>query len=279
MNNKGFLYWCIIIFVTVLFLGCKVHEKENIKIKVKVKPRSTKFIVNKLIKNEFTFNTIAAKASVSLTDTTDKKTSFKTHLRIQKDSAIWMSITPLLGIEAARVLITKDSVKVMNRTKSEYFLGDFDYINKLFGTDLDYQMLEALLIANSLDFEMNDKIRSSVDRKGDRYYLSTEKKRKVRKEIKKEKEKIKEESQTLWLDPLTFKIHELLLSSLHSEKTLRGTYSNFKELEEQLVPYQMNFLLKSQKTLKIDVNYTKFTTGKALTFSFKIPSKYVQIEQ
>jgi hypothetical protein len=254
-----------------------VQEKENVKLKIK--PRPTKFLVNKLLDNEFQFNTISAKAAVVVADSSNKKTSFKTHLRIKKDSIIWMSITPLLGIEVARVLITQDSVKLMNRAKSEYFVGDFDYINNLFGADLDYQMLEALLIGNSLDFEMNDKVRSSVDRKKDLYYLSTEKKRRIKKELKKDKDKIKEQSQTLWLNPINFRINELLLSSPQSEKTLKGVYSDYREIDTQLLPYKMNFSLESKTKVVIDVSYNKFTSGKSLSFSFKIPSKYEQIKQ
>ncbi len=276
MSKLKLGYWVTAFVVIIFFVGCKVQEKENVKIKVK--PRSTKFLVNKLLENEFEFSTISAKASVSIIDSNNKKTSFKTHLRIKKDSVIWMSITPLLGIEFARVIITQDSVKLINRNKAEFFLGDFNYINKLFGADLDYQMLEALLIGNSLDFEMNDKIRTSVDRKKDMYYMSTEKKRAIRKELKKDKDKIKEQSQTLWLDPMTFRINELLLSSPHTQKTVRGTYTNYKQLDEQWLPYTMKFALSSKSTVNIETDYSKFTTGKSLSFPFKIPEKYVQIQ-
>lgn len=268
-----------LLFMGGLFLlsSCKIQEKENVKIKVK--PRSTKFLVNKLLQNEFAFNTISAKASVAFIDSAQNKTSFKTHIRIKKDSVIWMSITPLLGIEFARVLITQDSVKLMNRTKGEFFVGDFDYINNLFGADLDYQMLEALLIANSLDFEMNDKIRSSVDRKKDSYFLSTNKKRKIKKELKKDKDKIKEQIQALWLNPSTFRITELLLSSPETDNSLKGNYSDYRKVNEQWLPYSMNFELSSKSTVNIEADYTKFTIDKSLTFPFKIPSKYVQIEK
>ena len=186
MNKSSSIILNLIIpiFIGLFLYACKPQENK-IKVKVKVNHRSTKFLVKKLIEKEFKFNTLSGKAAV--TYDSEKKTSFKTHLRIKKDSAIWMSITPILGIEMARVLITKDSVKIISRVDKEYFIGDFEYINKLFNVDLDYQMLEALLTGNSLDFEQNDKIRSSIDRKKNKYYISTEKKRKVRKEIKKEK--------------------------------------------------------------------------------------------
>lgn len=277
MNKVLRVYFLLILSVVFLLGSCKIHERDNVKIKVK--PRSTKFLVNKLLENEFNFNTVSAKASVAFIDSSKNKTSFKAHIRIKKDSIIWMSITPLLGIEFARVLITQDSVKLMNRTKAEFFVGDFNYINKLFGADLDYQMLEALLIANSLDFEMNDKIRSSVDRKKDLYFISTNKKRLIKKELKKDKDKIKDQIQALWLNPNTFRIEELLLSSPETDNSLKGSYSNYRQINEQWLPYTMNFELSSKSTVNIEASYTKFTLDKSLTFPFKIPSKYVQIEK
>ncbi len=277
MSKLKLGYWLPIFLIGIVLFSCKAQEKDNVKIKIK--HRSSKFLVKKLKENEFKFNTISAKAAIAVIDSSNKKTSFKAHLRIKKDSVIWMSITPALGIEMARVIITQDSVKLINRLKKEYFIGDFAYINKLFGADLDYQMLEALLIGNSLDFEGNEKIHSRVDRKKELYFLSTEKKRKVKKELQKDKEKIRKESQALWLDPISFKIKELLISSPETKRSLSGSYSDYKEVEMQLVPDKMHFELKSQATTTIEVDYSKFSIGKSLSFPFKISSKYVEIKK
>ncbi len=276
MNSLNLRYWFSIIIIGLLLFSCKVQEKDNIKIKIKA--RSSKFLVKKLKANEFQFETISAKSAINIIDSLGKKTSFKAHLRIRKDSAIWITAGSL-GIEAARILITQDSVKLMNRLKKEYFIGDFEYINKIFGTDLDFQMVQALLIGNSLDFDENEKVHSRVDRKKDLYYLSTEKKRKVNKELQKEKDKIRKEAQVLWLDPLTFKIYELLLSSPETNRSLSGVYSDYKEIETQLVPDKMRFELKSKSSTVIEVDYSKFSSGKSLSFPFKISSKYVQIKK
>lgn len=276
MSKLKLGYWLSVTVIGVFLFSCKVQEKDNVKLKIK--HRSSKFLVKKLKENEFNFNTVSAKANVSVIDSSDKKTSFKVHLRIKKDSVIWMSITKI-GLEAARVIITTDSLKLFDRFKKEYFIGDFKYINKLFGTDLDYQMLEALLVGNSLDFDEDEKIHARVDRKKELYFLSTEKKRKVNKEIKKEKEKIRKEAQVLWLDPISFKIKELLLSSPETNRSFSGEYSKYKELDTQLVPDKMRFVLKSNTTSTIEIDYSKFSSGKSLTFPFKISSKYVEIKK
>lgn len=279
MNKVRLLYSFLFfpLIVGIFLSSCKTQEN-TVKVKVKINHRSTKFLVKKLIENEFEFDTFSTKASVSYDN--GEKVSFKAYLRIRKDSVIWVSIKKT--VEVARILITKDTIKFMDRMKNEYFISEFDYINKLFGSDLDYQMLEALLIGNSLEFEKDEKIKSSIDRKKDTYFLSTAKKRKIRKEIKKEKGKFKEQIQAIWLDPLTFKIKELLLSSPESKQSLKTVYSNYKEVEKannQLFPHTIAIKLNSKVPSTIDVNYNKISVGKALSYSFKIPKKYEQLEK
>jgi hypothetical protein len=276
MNRLKFGYCFSICTLVLLLFSCKIQEKDSVKLKIKA--RSSKFLINKLKTNEFQFETISAKAAIALTDSANKKTSFKTHLRIRKDSVIWISITAI-GLEAARVIITQDSVKLINRIKKQYFLGDFNYINKMFGTELDYQMLEALLIGNSLNFNENEKVHARVDRKKELYYLSTEKKRKVKKELQKEKEKIKKEAQVLWLDPISFKIKDILLTSPEKNRSLAGFYSEYKTIEKQFIPYKILFQLKSKSSSTIEIDYSKFSSGKSLTFPFKISSKYAELQK
>ena len=287
MSKTKSLYWFSLLLLGFFIYSCKVQESEAEKVKIRLKPHPTKFLVQQLLDNEFKFNTLSTKASFTYDN--GKTTSFKAHLRIRKDSAIWVSITPLLGIEMARVLITQDTVKIINRSSSEYFVGDYDYLNTIFGADLDYQMIEALLTGNSLDFEINDKIYSSIDRKKDLYFVSTEKKRKVRKEIKKDKGKIKTQAQALWLDQITFKINELLLTTPQSDNSLNCVYTNFKNpinsnnpqdsIVNQLVPHDLHYILKTDTTSTIDIEYSKITLDNLLTFPFNIPKKYEQIKQ
>lgn len=271
--NKLFQAKYFFLFLLVLFYACKPQEEIT---KVKIEHLSSKELVDSLTKKEFHFNSLSAKAEIEFID--EKSTSFKAHLRVKKDSVIWISITPLLGIEMARVMITQDSVMLMNRVKSEYFKGDFAYINKMFNVELDYETLQSLLIGNSIEFEQDEKLRTSIDRKTDRYFIGTEKKRKVKKDLKKEKEKIKQQSQVIWLAPKTFKILELLILDPNKDQSLTAFFSKHSELNEQLFPYRLAFEIRAKKELKINVDYNKITLDKEQSYSFKIPSKYEQIQ-
>ncbi len=277
MNKSNRLVYIFLLVLISLF-ACKSRQKTVTTDFGRIKHISDKNLIDSLEKNEFQFNVLSAKASVKFID--DKETSFKAHIRVKKDSAIWVSITPLLGIEMARVLITKDSVMFLNRIDKQYFVGTFDYINNKFGTNLDYQMLEAVIVGNSIEFEKEEKdIIANVDKKKHAYYISTEKKRKVRKDLKKDKNKLKELTQAIWLSPETFKIIELVLSTPKSDHSLVSKYSDFMELENNSFPQKIDVTLISEKTVNILIDYSKVSIEKEdISFIFKIPAKYEPVQ-
>lgn len=277
MNKKKQLVYLSLLVLISLF-ACKTRQKTVTPDLGRIKHISDKNLIDSLEYNEFKFNVLSAKASVKYID--DKETSFKAHIRVKKDSAIWVSITPLLGIEMARVVITKDSVMFLNRIDKQYFVGTFDYINNKFGTDLDYQMIEAVIIGNSIEFEKEEKdIITNIDKKKHAYYISTEKKRKVRKDLKKDKNKLKELTQALWLSPENFKIIELVLSIPKSDHSLVSKYSNFIAIENKSFPQKIDITLISEKTVAILIDYTKVSIEKEdISFIFKIPAKYEPVQ-
>ena len=277
MNKKKQLVYLSLLVLISLF-ACKTRQKTVTPDLGRIKHISDKNLIDSLEYNEFKFNVLSAKASVKYID--DKETSFKVDIRVKKDSGIWVSITPLLGIEMARVLITKDSVMFLNRIDKQYFVGTFDYINTKFGTDLDYQMLEAVIIGNSIEFEKEEKdIITNIDKKKHAYYISTEKKRKVRKDLKKDKNKLKELTQALWLSPENFKIIELVLSIPKSDHSLVSKYSNFIAIENKSFPQKIDITLISEKTVAILIDYTKVSIEKEdISFIFKIPAKYEPVQ-
>src|SRR3954447_6158063 len=84
-------------------------------------------VYNKVIKNKIVFNTFNAKVRVQYSgkEGGDEATAY---IRLKKDSAIWLSLRGALGIEGFRVLITRDSVKVMNLLKKNVQYRSITYL-------------------------------------------------------------------------------------------------------------------------------------------------------
>lgn len=262
-------------FTLVLFSSCKTRKKLTATRSQHITKKSAKELEALLKKNEFKFNWIAAKFSTEFTmDST--QTSFNVTLHGRKDSVLWMSITaPLIGIEVARAIISKDSVKFMDRIHSQYFAGDFAYINKLLHADLDFELIQSLLIGNSVDFyDDDDRLHSSIN--DGRYLLSTIRRRKLRRVMEHNKE-LKDPAQSIWLDPQTFKIVRVLFNDFNQNRTFDASFDKFDKVDSLLFPYSIHYNIKAEKNVDIKIEYSKVSINIPQVFPFNIPSKYERI--
>jgi hypothetical protein len=236
--------------------------------------KNAKTLTTNLKGSEFRLDKLKAKLTIeAVIDSADY--SFSVALRMKKDSVIWMSLSKL-GIEGARVMITKDSVKFINTIKNTYFKGDYAYISKMLNTELDFEMLQSLLTGNSVSFyDEDEKIKPGVD--DCQYTLGTIRKFKMRK-VEKGRE-LREPAQRIYLVPLQFKISRIVFYEFNPDRSFDARFGNFVRLEEdgQLFPMTMKYIIKAQKNVNIDINYSKVNQNEELSFPFKIPDNYEQI--
>jgi hypothetical protein len=108
-------------------------------------PETVASVLSKL--NHIDYNTFSGKADVDYTSD-GKGTGFNIKLQMYKDSLIWISVTGPLDIEGARALITKDSVKIINKLQREYILTSISYLQEKTGLPLDLKTMQDLLIGN-----------------------------------------------------------------------------------------------------------------------------------
>jgi Domain of unknown function (DUF4292) len=112
--------------------------------------------IENLNRNYIDFKTFNAKIKVQYQDSRGKNQDVTAIVRIIKDSTIWISITAsLLSIEAYRVLITKDSVIVLNKLNKEVQYRSFDYLQEVTEIPFDYKTLQDLLIGNPVFTDSN----------------------------------------------------------------------------------------------------------------------------
>jgi hypothetical protein len=67
--------------------------------------------------------------------------------KIKKDTAIYVSIQPFMGIELFKAELMPDSMKVFDKMNHKYYVTDYGFFSKRFGVDVDYYSIQALLSA------------------------------------------------------------------------------------------------------------------------------------
>jgi outer membrane lipoprotein-sorting protein len=272
MNRKFSPYKSYRLFPTIVLIlvlsSCSTARRT---IREPLKEQGPEFLFSNLKTNELKYNSFSARYTTSFTQQKNE-TSFSGQIRIKKDSLIWISISPVLGIEMARLLITNDSVKYMNRIDNYYFISDFNYINSLINSTLDFDMLQAFLTGNDFSFYENSSFKAGVDNQ--EYYLSTTNRRKLKKYVR-NNQLINIPIQQIWLSPETFKISKVLVrEAQQGGRKLEGTYQYLNN-GDQLVPEKLSFNLEtSENKNRVIVQYSKVNMVDSIAFPFRIPEKY-----
>ncbi len=105
--------------------------------------------------NRIDFQTFSAKVKVNFEGKDGKKSDFNASIRLFKDSVMWISVNALLGIEAFRVLITPDSVKVMNKVDKIIQLRSVSYLKEVAKIPFTFHDLQEMLIGNPIYLDSN----------------------------------------------------------------------------------------------------------------------------
>jgi len=102
------------------------------------------------------FTTFQAKIKVVFEGGGGKRNDFNAFVRLKKDSVVWISVNALLGIEAFRVLITPDSVKVLDKIEKVAQLRSVEYLQEVTKIPMTFSDLQNLLIGNPIFLDSNN---------------------------------------------------------------------------------------------------------------------------
>ncbi|BAV10282.1 protein of unknown function [Filimonas lacunae] len=103
--------------------------------------------VKKLHNHKIPFTTFSGKVRVEYEDK-DGGNQANANIQMQKDSAIWISLTGPFNIEGFRLLVTKDSVRLMNKIKKTVQFRSIEYLQELTQIPFDFYTLQDLIIGN-----------------------------------------------------------------------------------------------------------------------------------
>lgn len=233
------------------------------------------YLYSKMLENQMDFQYLNARFGIEYKQG-KKTTSLHGQLRIKNDSIIWISFSPALGIEAARVMMTNDSVKFINRLNKTYFTGEYLLLGNILNTTIDYSILQSMIIGNDLTQYDVSKYRASID--GGLYRITIQERKKIKKYLKSNESNSKILVQNIWLDPVNFKIKKIELKELGGDnKKLDVLYDDYQEINGRFFPMKLLIHISSQKSITISVNFQKVELNKPLKFPFSISRKYKEL--
>ena len=215
---------------------------------------------NKLVFSIPEFDYLNTKTRIQYKDD-ERNVSTSANIRIKKDSIIWMSLTPFLGIEVARALITKDSLVLMNRLNREYMVYNFENLSEKFQFDINYHLIQSLILGNMpLEYQEPNEIVSSRQ-----FYI------------------IKQQSGPYFIENYInrelMKLQKVEVSEEPKRNKMVMEFDNHQEVKVFTIPFNSLISLDYEhgtevKNTKINIKHGSAELASALKFPFEIPSRY-----
>lgn len=249
----------IIILILLVITSCK--SKKNVGGTDRVNNISTKKIINNHYSNKFNQQTIYAKLSAKYRH---KKTSatITIKLRLEKDKTIWMSATKF-GLPIAKVKITPKRVQYYEKLRRTYFDGDFSLLSKWLGTELDYEMVQNILLGQAVLNLKKGKYNSKID--NNLYKLSP----------KKENELF---GILFFLNPENFKLNKQEIRHPKKKQLLAVSYPKYDKILGEQFPKKINIrAINNKNVMTINIEYRSVEFNRKLSFPFSIPRGYKKI--
>jgi hypothetical protein len=282
-SRNFFFYFSITL--SIIFLGCKSHQKkENISLSQanqKVTQTNDSIFQSSTIdsiflqleRNYILPVTLSGKFNCTYEAEKDNY-NFRGIIRLKTNKLIWISINSLLNIEVARFLITPDSIYFVNRLNKTYFKGNFQDAVQLFNISIDFDMIQSFIL--NKDFAYYEKNIFKVNYEKDNILLSTPNRVKLKKYVKNKEELNKVYIQDIWIDPAIWKIKKQKIKEITNPNLLFiFEYNNFKEISPgKLFPYDYLIEINANKKTKLSVSFSKLTLNDSIYTNFKIPSDY-----
>ncbi len=215
--------------------------------------------------NDNSFNLLSAKLNV--THSTENGTqSFGARMRVNKDSIIWLSVTPALGIEVVRLVITPDSIKMLNRIDQKFFVESFEKTNELLQLEITYPMLQSVLLGEFVP--IYDEQIYALTPLVDLYTLIADSTH-----TKNQNVEVKVEQRTEF-DPSIWRVKRTVLKNKQRNEQILAEYTDFQRIGSKIFPATMQFRTQGKENVAVDLKWSKIEEKTTLRFPFNVPSKY-----
>ncbi len=254
--NKRIL--CLLFLAATFFgVGCKSKKVISIVQKPleRVVPSSSELLIKKIKNHENTFNYFAAKGQVSYSEKSTQQ-DFDVSIVMEKDKYIWMNVSVLFGIEAARIKITADSVIILDRLHRKCIIADFNYLKKISNVDLQLKQLQQIIIGNPA-FDLDEK-QSIVDTVLSNIIIYTI---------------IYSQKQTSFYNN-SFYLTKNILEDKNVNRQFTVEYSNPYIHENNAYPTNVNINIRAEKNIDCKFKLSNFVFEKKKESQFSIPGNY-----
>ena len=236
----------------IVIIGCVFLTSCNRKLSTVFSKKEKLEIINP------DFKYLSSKAKFKFDDK-GKKVSAIANFRISKDSIIWISISGF-GLEAARVFIDTENVRVLDRLNKKYYEYTFDELSKEYNFEFTFKMVQSVLLGNLIEPYKNQKLQ-----KDEEYFIYDE----IQGDY----------SFQNFIGNRSMKLEKVNVLDTSTNNTISVNYDDFIRVGTQIFPNEITAVIDYASTSKpnteINISYSKMEIESSpLKFPYSVSSKY-----
>lgn len=187
-----------------------------------------------------------------------EQSSFKGFARIAQDSLLMLSISPGIGGEVLRMLLSPDSSKTLNRIESTYAETTYEASQQMI--PLPYTLLQALLsynfsglVTKDYTLSIRDKMYNIEDKKNKSNYTSIQ------------------------VDG-RYMVRKLYYKDFVDNSSVNVVYNSFFEVGDQLFPQDVEVTINNkQASAVLRLSFKRVEFKQSLSFPFNVSSRYIHV--
>lgn len=267
MLIRCFSYTALLTVLLLFSCSKKIIGENQVKVERKKTPELLHALDSLALRKP---NTFYSKIATKYKDTT-QDVSFKTSIRLVKDSAINAIIT-YATLPMFHSILTPDSLKMTNKRGKCFTKAKLSFIKENFGVDFDYKNVEELILGLPLAYDTNQKYFQIHDAYN--YIVSSHRKRELKRADR--KEKFQDDIIIKYFLAADLKsLQKMEIESKEDTARIEVKFISREMVDEFNIPSEVFVkITTARNVLEIFLNYDKVQINVPQEIYFVIPEEY-----
>ena len=264
---KRYLYYTLLVGIMAFMVSCS-STKRATKMPMVGGLTGVEYM-EKVIESAPDWTSLSAKTSLELMLGKKEKTHVNATFRIRRDDVIQLSVTPVLGIEMARLELSPEGLLLVDRLNKRYVRASFAEVSQLLHVDLNFHILQSLFmnelfLPSKTTLGLEDVALFDLTMIGEQAKLQPKKTKRI--------------NYQFYTSSQNGSLEKTIVGLRGTEFALDWDYSDFGNLEGHLFPRKTNITLRgTSETYALGLKMSRLSVNGKWEGHTRLSSKYKEI--
>ncbi|GAO31295.1 hypothetical protein JCM15548_13644 [Geofilum rubicundum JCM 15548] len=231
-------------------------------------------LVERIVDNQLVYEELFFKRVFAEIEKDGKNQGVRANIYLKKDSAIVISVIPVMGIELYRIMLTKTGIFFIDRMNRTVAESTYQALSRRFLVDFNYEQIQRILSNGVFTYPNNDLNllkRYAGVKKSDSYALSSVGVSRFRND---------DSYQIIDILPGIFRVSNSFISYPEKALSMNISYQDFVSVSGE-VPFPSKIVLegiKNQESIVVTLSISSVDIDGGQSISFLMPSNYEKVQ-